>query len=81
MSAAVRLQAGYAQERREMPHDIAEALRAYDNAKPGRERSRALARIADLRAEHRQAHRARDAQAIINALARKWTAWLREGEQ
>ena len=61
--------------------DIAEVLRAYDNAKTGRERGRALAQVAGLRAEHRQADRASDAQAIIDALARKWTAWLRESEQ
>ena len=81
MNAPVRLPAGYAQERREMPPGIARALHAYDIAKTGRERCGALARIANLRAEHRQAERARDAQAIIDAVARKWTAWLRESEQ
>ena len=81
MNAPVRLPAGYAHERQEMPPDNVEALRAYNNAKTGRERGRALARVADLRAEHRQAECASDAQRIIEALARKWTAWLRESEQ
>ena len=63
--------------------EIADALRAYDDAQTDSARSRALALIARLRAEHRRAHGkpdlAAEAHRIIEALAAKWTAWPRTG--
>jgi hypothetical protein len=75
MNAPIKPHSGYVLRHRAPSPDLAAALRAYDTAKTGRERSRALARIADLRAAYRQDALATEAKNVIDGLAAKWTAW------